>query len=196
MSTVAGWPRSGTHWLKALLEGTTGREWAHSHACPEKADREYVLIVRDPRDAFASHWRLYQHDHPGMRRTELEHLRYFMEGHRTTLHLYGGWASHTQKLLKWSTLYPLVYYEGLYAHPEQTLAWILAELGIGLPTSRIKAAVRASQGQRRDPSPLPVDAEMGRPGKGEIQLEKETIQALIAYCGDLMAELNYRKAMS
>lgn len=188
-----GWPRSGTHWLKAMLESATGQEWAQSHVCQEEADGECVLIVRDPRDAFASHWRLYQHDHPGTQRTELEHLRYFMEGHSTTPHLRGGWVPHTQKLFELSTLYPLVHYEGLYTHPEQTLAWVLAELGTGFPTSHIAVVVQAAQGQRHDPSPFPVDAEMGKPGKWKAQLQTSTIEALVAYCEELIVEIGYFK---
>ena len=61
MITVVGWPRSGAHWLKAMLEHALGEELAHSHFWPEE-EGEYVLIVRDPRDCFASHWRLYQRD--------------------------------------------------------------------------------------------------------------------------------------
>lgn len=192
MSTVLGWPRSGTHWLKSMLESVTGHGWTHSHACPEETDEEHVLIVRDPRDAFASHWRLYQHDHPGTKRTELEHLSYFMEGHDTAPHLRGGWVLHAQRLLELEDAYPLVTYECLYDDPYMVMIGVLVQIDRGdILARRIDKAIQDTRGRRCDPSSLPVSEEMGRPGKWNTWLLKSTIRALQAYCGSLMVELGY-----
>lgn len=188
MITVVGWPRSGTHWLKAMLEHALDEDLAHSHFWPE-GEGEYVLIVRDPRDAFASHWRLYQHDYPDTQQTELGFVDYFMRGDGIERAWGCGWVPHTLKLMKLSVLYPLVYYEGLYAQPEKILTWVLAEMGKESP--RIAEAVRWTEGLRCDPSGLPVENEMGKPGKWKVQLQPGTVRAIRAYCGEVMKELGY-----
>jgi len=183
--------------MKAMLEYALGEELAHSHAHEGIEGGRYVLMVRDPRDAFASHWRLYQKDHPG-ERTELGLVEFFMEGKGMSQHnLSLGWAAHARKLLAWHKRDPrhtsLVRYERLYAAPGMALARALADIGRwNIPRWHIVKAVQSTQGQRCDPSDLPVDGEMGRPGKWKSQLHKSTVRALQAYCGPLMTELGYK----
>lgn len=197
MITVAGWPRSGTHWMKAMLEYALGEELTHAHSYQEEENGQYVLMIRDPRDAFASHWRLYQKDHPG-EKTERGFVEFFLEGkgmHQHNLNI--GWVAHTRKLIEWHGRDPrhvaLVRYERLYAAPRITLVKTL--VGIGrrdILRWRIFRAKRLTRRRRCDPSDLPVDGNMGRPGKWRGQLQPETVRALLAYCGKLMIELGYK----
>jgi len=195
MKTVVGWPRSGTHWLKALLERTTNEPWAHTHACPQDVRHPHVLIVRDPRDAFASHWRLYQHDQ-NPEQTQAAFLDFLLKGQGGPGRPWGmGWVAHTQRLIELNRQYPrrapFVYYERLYARPEQVMHRVLYTMGERVAQEDISAAVIATKGKRCDPSTLGVDADMGRPGKGREQLEPSVLRALLDYCGPMMVRLGY-----
>ena len=196
MIAVVGWPRSGTHWMKAMLESTLGEEFAHDHSCPGVEGIQYVLLVRDPRDAFASHWRLYQKDYPGQS-TELGFIDLFLKGGMESHHNWNiGWVPHTRKLLEWNERHTssasLVRYEQMYATPEKVLEEVLARLGRrDVSKGRIAEAVRETQGRRCDPSDLKADSDMGRPGKWRAQLRDSTVRALIEYCGSEMVELGY-----
>lgn len=194
MLTVVGWPRSGTHWLKAMLEEALGEELVHDHSCPDVADGQYVLIVRDPRDAFASHWRLYQEENPG-ESTELGFVDLLMRGQMQSHRNWNiGWVLHTKRLLAWNAqhphLAPLVRYEQMYTHPRLTLASVLETMGQEVPFSRIREAVQRTR-DRCDPSDLGIEEDMGRPGKWKAQLQDATVCALLESCGDLMAEMGY-----
>lgn len=192
MITVVAWPRSGAHWLKAMLEHALGEEVGHSHFWPD-AEGEYVLVVRDPRDVFASHWRLYRNDNPDTELTELEYVDYFMKGKGLGDREWAvGWVAHTQKLMSLRGLHPFVYYEHLYRRPEETLIQVLSTLRGDVPQVRyIMEAVRETRGVRCDPSTLLVDQWMGQPGKWAHQLHPATVLAIEHYCGDLMKELGY-----
>jgi len=181
--------------MKAMLEYALREEWGHSHHIPE-VDGQYVLMVRDPRDSFVSHWRLYQHDHPGVQMSELEYVDFFLKGnHSSHDHWNIGWVPHTRALLEWFYRHlssvPLVRYEWLYARPAQELRFILLHMGkFGAPLERVQGAIQHTQGKRCDPSTLPVDDTMGSPGKWRA-LQEATLHALIDYCGPLMEELGY-----
>jgi len=181
--------------MKAMLEYTTGEEWQHSHHVPTEKG-QYVLMIRDPRDSFASHWRLYQHDHPGTQATELEYIDLFLKGnHPSHDHWNIGWMPHTQALLEWfsnhMTSTPLIRYEWLYAYPARELRYALLQMSrFGAPLERVQEAIQLTRGKRCDPSTLPVDDMMGKPGKRGM-LQKSTLDALLDYCGPLMEELGY-----
>lgn len=194
MITVVGWPRSGTHWLKTMLGHALGEEVAQSHMWPE-TEGKYVLIVRDPRDAFASHWRLYRHDNPGTSLTELDFVDYFMKGEGLSQPWGVGWVPHTRKLFEMREVYPLAFYERLYTHPEVMLSRVLSGLYMGVPLSITVEAVRSTKGVRCDPSTLPVDVNMGLPGKWKHELQPATVWALEDYCGELMDELGYARSV-
>lgn len=196
MITVVGWPRSGTHWLKTMLGHALGEEVAQSHMWPE-AEGKYVLIVRDPRDAFASHWRLYRHDNPDTDLTELGFMGYFMKGEGLSQEWGVGWVPHTRKLreAELDALYPLVYYEALYKRPELTLAWLSKELTVDVQMLRIMNALHRTRDVRCDPSTLPVDVDMGLPGKWKHELQPATVWALEDYCGEMMDELGYARSI-
>jgi len=195
MITVVGFPRSGTHWLKKMLEHALGEELAHSHPYPEVVESQYVLIVRDPRDTFASRWRMEGTRFPA-RWTEEEHLDHFL--HRTLLRApswHIGWGPYTRKLLELAARFPhsalLVRYEDVYAAPEATLAKLIATLGRDISEARVADAVERTRGVRCDPSSFPADENMGRPGKWEAELKQATVRTLLEDCGELMAELGY-----
>jgi len=181
--------------MKVMLEYALGEEWEHSHHVPVE-EGQYVLMVRDPRDSFASHWRLYLHDNPGTQVTQLEFVDMLLKGNMGSHQDWNiGWVPHTQALLDW--VFPhryevqFVRYEWLYARPRYELGYALARFGRrDIPLERIQEAVRNTRGKRWDPSDLPVDDEMGKPGKG-CCLEPATLAALIDYCGPLMVELDY-----
>ena len=196
MITVVGWPRSGTHWMKTMIECALGEELAHAHAYPESVGDQYILMVRDPRDVLASHWRLYERAYPG-KQTELGFVESFLEGKGPNQHKWNlGWVAYTGKLLEWNERNPqhtsLVRYERLYEAPGITLARTLVGIGRYDPWRwRISRAVRFTWGRRCDPSDLPVDGNMGRPGKWAVHLAAPTVQAVLAYCGPVMSELGY-----
>jgi len=190
MITVVGWPRSGTHWLKAMLEGALGEELGHSHHVPEQ-EGQYVLVIRDPRDSFASHWRLYQAD--GGQASELEIVDLLLKGQMESHQGWNtGWVPHTERLLALEAQgVPLVRYEELYAYPIRVIGDTIRRLGYEVSAARIVRSVVQARGVRHDPSTLPMDgAEMGRPGKGRT-LHPRTMRALMAYCGPLMERLGY-----
>jgi len=192
--TVVGWPRSGTHWLKTMLEHALGEEVAQSHMWPS-AEGEHVLIMRDPRDAFSSHWRLFRHDNPGTDMDELQFVDYFMKGEGLSQPWGVGWAAHTRKLLGFRGIYPLIRYEQLYQKPIETLIELRGAIRRqGVPVYAFIGAVEHLWGQRCDPSTLPADVNMGLPGKWERELLPATVWALEDYCGDLMDALGYKRA--
>ena len=193
MLTVIDFPRSGTHWLRAMLGYALDEQLVHSHAFPEIVENQCVLIVRDPRDAFASRCRLR-----GVRRDlEKEELDLFLRGPNPGEPEWRiGWEPYTRKILELAARFPrrapLVRYEQLYAAPEEVLAQVLATIGRDdISAARIAEAVRRTRGVRCDPSDFPEDENMGRPGKWEAQLEKETARALLEDCGELMVEMGY-----
>ena len=196
MITVVGYPRSGTHWLKVMLEHALGEKLAHSHTPPVGAGGQYAFIIRDPREVLASHWRLYKHDQPGQQ-TERGFVDYFLKGEGLRQHPWGvGWVAHTTQLLERNQSdpqrFPLVRHEQLYAAPERELERVLRALGRDdIPEMRIAEAVRHTRGKRCDPSSLPVEGNMGEPGKWQEQLRPETICAVLDYCGPLMGALDY-----
>jgi len=195
VTTVVGWPRSGTHWLKTLLGHALEEEVLQSHCLPEPGDGKFALIVRDPRDVFASHWRLYRHDNPDTDLDELQFVDYFMKGEGLAQEWGIGWVPHTRRLveLKLSTRGPLVFYEGLHTRPELTLTWLASELEAEVNMPHIMQAVHKTRGVRCDPSTLPVDVDMGEPGKWRAQIQPATVWALEEYCGELMDELGYAR---
>ena len=194
MNAVIGWPRSGTHWMREMLNRLTGEEWEHSHHVPE-AEGHYVLMIRDPRDSFASHWRLYQHDQREPC-TELEFVEMFLKGDQAShLDWNVGWVPHTQALLNWHLRHldasGLVQYEELYQQPVRVMVALLDRIeGRAAPIEQVAKMVMCTRSTRWDPSTLPVDAQMGRPGKGR-NLTPATMAALLDYCGPLMRELGY-----
>lgn len=192
MITIVGWPRSGTHWMKALLESTLGEEVGHSHAVPSDPEQQYVLMVRDPRDSLASHWRLYRHDErPEC--TELEFVDLLLKGGMESHQGWNiGWVPHTQALLDWNEEHgsPLVSYEELYEDPQRVLISVLKKLGVKASAKVVAQAVEELNDRRCDPSGLPAE-DLGQPGRWESELLEETIHAVVRYCGGLMVELGY-----
>ena len=198
MNTVIGWPRSGTHWMKEMLAQLTGEEWGHSHHVPTQEEERCVLMIRDPRDSFYSHWLLYQHDHPDAPVGQQEFVDLFLKGQMESHQGWNvGWAPHTQALLDWQDARPTkarcIRYELLFYHSVWSLSHVLAWMGrerADVPLGRIAEVVRQTKGARCDPSDLPVGSEMGTPGKGDA-LQPDVLAALLAYCGPLMRQLGY-----
>lgn len=196
--TVIGWPRSGTHWLQEMLRRATGLDVLHSHAIPDSADEEnrYVFIIRDPRDAFVSHYQLYLHDHPGTQRTQMEHLELFFKGKgmaQPYFHL--GWADHTRLLQETACLSPFIKttrHESLVDGTRAELDRILHRHRIFIDGWRIEDAVKAVSGIRCDPSDLPPE-DMGAIGKHKKVLEREVLASLWDYCGDIAEGFWYQR---
>lgn len=199
--TVVGWPRSGTHWLQEMLRRATGLEVFHSHAIPtsDLADEKnrYIFIIRDPRDAFVSHYRLYLHDHPGTQRTQMEHLELFFKGKEMTqpyFHL--GWVDHTHSLLgvayHLSPFIGVTRHESLVDDTQGELVRILCRYQIPVDEWKIEEIIRTVSRIRCDPSSLPPE-DMGRVGKYREILDKKTECALWSYCGNLMEALGYER---
>lgn len=200
MITVVGWPRSGTHWLQEMLKRATGLNVIHSHAIPvpdlANEENRYIFIIRDPRDAFVSHYLLYLHDHPGSRRTQIEHLELFFKGKEMAqpyFHL--GWVNHTHLLLEGAYLSPFIgmtRHESLMDDTQGELVRILCGHQILADEWKIEEVIRAVSNIRCDPSSLPPE-DMGRVGKHREILDKKTECALWDYCGDLMEALGYER---
>jgi len=180
--------------MKAMLESALGEAVAHDHHLPQENDGLYVMMLRDPRDTFLSHWSLYQRDFPGQC-TEQGFVDRLMKGRMESHHNWNiGWVPYTRQLLEWSEchLSSLVRYEQMYANPEQALEQVLERLGrLDVSKGRIAEAVRSVRGRRCDPSDLKVGSDMGRPGKWRTQLRAQTVSALIEYCGSEMIKLGY-----
>jgi len=196
MLTVVGWPRSGTHWLKAILESLSGEEVGHSHALPNQQG-EYIFIIRDPRDTFFSHWKLYQYGTPDPQVTELGFVDLLMKGQMESHQGWNiGWVPYIEELLEWRAVYgyPMVRYEDLRAAPFPELSWIAFQLKLNVTENNIRTAIRDTRDTRWDPSSLPIDREMGKSEKWRGQLKTETLIALLNYCGYLMVELGYQEA--
>jgi hypothetical protein len=87
-----------------------------------------------------------------------------------------------------------VFYEVLYDHPGKTVLWTLLELKRDAPVRRIMEAVGNTSYVRCDPSTLPIDVNMGLPGKWKHELQPATVWALLDYCGELMDELGYARS--
>ena len=184
MITVVGWPRSGTHLLKTMLEQVLGKNVTHSHPVP--ADTRWaVFVTRDPRDAFASHWVMYNYDHPG-ERTQMEHLKHHFEGdglHHP--HFAGGWVRYTEMAL--NRIEIAIRHEDIMSDPRSMIRYLVMALGVAaypLDTSVIGAS-------RCDPSDLPEDDRMGQRGKWREILEPEVATALWNYCGATAGKLGY-----
>ncbi|NIV29629.1 MAG: hypothetical protein GWN58_09000, partial [Anaerolineae bacterium] len=120
---------------------------------------------------------------------------YFMKGDGLAQPWGVGWVAHTRELiqLRLRTACPFVFYEVLYEHPGKTVLWTLRELGTSVPVRRIMEAVGKTSYVRCDPSTLPVDVDMGSPGKWRHDLQPTTVLALEGYCGELMDELGYAR---
>ena len=191
MLTVVGFPRSGTHWLKAMLEHALGEPLEHTHACPEVPEGQCVLIVRDPRDALASICRA------SPSKTEREALRLFLEGSQQGHPEWRiGWVPYIRNVLDLARRFPdrtlIVRHEEIYAAPEEMLARIIVALGKNdVSATQIEEAVRRTNGRRCDPTDLAVDQDMGRPGKWKGQLGEETVRLLLESCGAPMVEMGY-----
>jgi len=195
VKTVIGWPRSGTHWLQAMLSGAQDEQWGHSHACPGSITEPVTLIVRDPRDAFASFCRLYVHEH-GPEKTQSELLGFMFEKEKGPGRPWDmGWVAHTQAMIDLNRRYPrrapFVYYERLHSHPVRVLNRILRTLGKRVPPERVGWAVGRTEDRRCDPSTLEIDGDMGRPGKGRERLEAAVLRELLDHCGPMMSRLGY-----
>lgn len=195
MITVVGWPRSGTHWMKVMLESALGEELAHDHHLPQEKDGLYVMMLRDPMDTFWSHWNLYRHDSPGQC-TELGFFDMLMRGQMESHQGWNiGWVPYVHGLLAWHqdhpSTAPLVRYEQLYRNPDHILAQTIDGLGFGVCYERSAGAVHKTLGVRCDPSGLSASREMGKPGAWIEHLRAETVDALLNYCGPMMTELGY-----
>ena len=196
MTTVLGFPRSGTHWLRVMLEYALGEPVVHAHAYPEVVESPHVLIIRDPRDAFASRCRL--REAVGVcREMEMEELALFLHGPNPGEPYWRvGWTPYTGKILDLADCFPhlapLVRYEALYAAPEAVLARVLATLGRDdVSLVQIADAVERTRRVRWDPTDFPADEDMGRPGKWRAELQEATVRALVEDCGELMQCLGY-----
>lgn len=178
-----------------MLSGAQDEQWAHSHACPGSITEPVTLIVRDPRDAFASFCRLYVHEH-GPENTQAALLGFMFEKEEGTGRPWDmGWVAHTQAMIDLNHRYPrrapLVYYEHLYSRPLRTLKRVLKTLRERVPPEQVAEAVERTEGRRCDPSTLEIDRDMGRPGKGREQLEAAVLRELLDYCGPMMSRLGY-----
>jgi len=179
-----------------MLEYALNEPVVQAHAYPEVVESPHVLIVRDPRDAFASRCRL--REAVGVRsKMEMEELSLFLSGPNPGEPYWRvGWTPYTRKILALADgfphLAPLVRYEELYAAPEAVLAQAIATLGRDdVSGVQIADAVKRTCGVRWDPTSFPADGNMGRPGKWKAELQEATVRALLEDCGELMIELGY-----
>jgi len=179
-----------------MLEYALGEPVVHAHAYPEVVESPHVLIIRDPRDAFASRCRL--REAVGVcREMEMEELALFLHGPNPGEPYWRvGWTPYTGKILDLADCFPhlapLVRYEALYAAPEAVLARVLATLGRDdVSLVQIADAVERTRRVRWDPTDFPADEDMGRPGKWRAELQEATVRALVEDCGELMQCLGY-----
>ena len=192
--TVVGWPRSGTHWLKALLEEALGQEVAHQHRIPTVFTdaKRYVFTVRDPRDAFCSHYRQHLHDHSGEPESQIGLLKKLFIGRE--LPPYTVWKEHTEQLLAIRSPFVVkTSHEALKQDAATELARIIGCLSLEAPSWKEAVAVVQVVAQRRcDPTTLPYTHDMGQVGRWQSELRKDANDLLVAYCGGLMHQLGYK----
>jgi len=183
--------------MKAMLEHVQGVEWGHDHRLPDEENGLYVLMLRDPRDTFLSHWKLYQRDSPGAC-TELRFVDLLMKGQMESHQGWNiGWVPYVQQLVEWDRTHPhfstLVRFERLHENPERVLSEALSRLDLPACYGRLSEAVYQTLGVRCDPSDLPSAWEMGRAGRWRTELQPQTVDALLDYCGPMMDTLGYER---
>ena len=191
---VIGWPRSGTHWLRSILSQALGYDIQHLHKVPLRI-REMcgLFIVRDPRDAFLSHYHLYNRTH--LPRTQMQHFEQFFCGKgmgQPNFRL--GWGNYVGLMLGLVAESPnvvLVRFEDMKLRTVSCLQAALGKIYMFPSRHRLVRAVIAYGRTRCDPSNMPVCDELGKAGEWKIELEADVCEALVSYCGDVMSELGY-----
>jgi len=141
-------PRSGRTWLRMMalhaLNDTSekGEKFQWTHRGRFMADRDAVILVREPKDIITSYYFYYNFNKPHVH-DSYANVSDFIRGPRGVSKLIGQWKNFA-KYKHVAKQFSIIYYEDMVEDPKRELTRFL--VGIGHPQSpkKVKAAVEAT----------------------------------------------------